>query len=343
MSTGELKSTTPFLRFAVAGSLTRDYLVLPDGRVAVDILGGNLLFTAAGIALWDEAIGLLARISEDYPQEWLHQIKARGMDIRGIQVDIEPLEQRNFIAYPMLDQVAYDNPLAHFSRVGKPFPKSLLGYQPKNPGSINLMSQDTALRFKDIPFDFFDVTAAHICAMDYPSQTRLPSYLRQGHVATISLQASDDYMGSIYWERIGTVLKGINAFICTEKQIRNLFLGRSSDLWEMAEALTAFGTEFVVILTNNRRYFLYDQITKRKYEIPAYTTEIIDPTGSLESFCGGFLAGLRSHHQPLLSAMQGSISASITQEGIGPFYCMDSLPRLVNARLESLKLSVIQV
>ncbi len=343
MTTGDLKSTTPFLRFAVAGLLTRDYLVLPDGQVAVDILGGNLLYTAAGIALWDEAIGLLARINEDYPQEWLQQIQSRGMDIRGIQVDREPLEQRNFIAYQYLGQAVYDNPLAHFSRVGKPFPKTLLGYQPRNLGAVNLMSQENALRFKDIPFDYFDVTAAHICAMDYPSQTRLPSYLRQGHVTTISLQASDDYMGSVYWDRIGTVLKGINAFICTEKQIRNLFLGRSADLWEMAEALTAFGSEFVVILTNNRRYHLYDHILKRKYEIPAYTTEIMDPTGSIESFCGGFLAGLRTHHQPLLSAMQGSISASITQEGVGPFYCMDVLPRLINARLDSLKLSVIQV
>lgn len=338
-----MNRTNPFLRFLVAGRLTRDYLVLPDGRVAVDILGGNLLYTAAGLAMWDEAIGLLARINEDYPQEWIEEIQNRGMDVRGIQVDTQQLEQRNFIAYPLVGQAAYDNPLSHFSRVGKPFPKTLLGYQPQKASTVNLLSQDSALRFKDIPFDYLDVTAAHICAMDFPSQTRLPSFLRQGHVTTISLLASDDYMSSVYWERIGTVLKGINAFICTEQQLRGLFLGRSSDLWEMTETISSFGIEFVVVYSDHRRYLLFDHVLNKKYEVPSYNSNVTDPTGSLDSFCGGFLAGLRSHHQALLSVCQGSISASITQEGVGPFYCLDALPRLVQARLDSLKFGVIQV
>jgi hypothetical protein len=335
--------SAPFLRFVIAGSLTRDYLVLPDGQVAVDILGGNLLYTAAGMAIWDQNIGLLAKISENYPQEWLLKIQERNFDTRGVQIVTEDLEHRNFIAYPTIDQPVFDNPLAHFSRVGKPFPKSLLGFQPSNNHFINFLSQERSIKLKDVPFDYLDVTAAHICPMDFSSQTRIPSHLRQGHVMTISLLASDEYMETIYWERIGTVIKGINSFICTENQIRNLFLGRSSDLWEMAEALTAYGCEYVTIFTNNRRYFLYDHILKRKYNIPAYNSSRIDPTGSLDSFCGGFLAGLRTVHEPLQSAIQGSVSASFTQEGVGPFYCMDALPGLVNARYDSLKMNIIQV
>lgn len=338
-----MPESAPFLRFAIAGLLTRDYLVLPDGRVAVDILGGNLLYTASGTAMWDENIGLLSRVNENFPQEWLKTIRSRGIDTRGIQVDTEPLENRNFIAYPMLDQAVSDNPLSHFSRVGQTFPKTLLGYQPRNKLSVNLLSQDSTLHIKDIPFDYLDVTAVHLCAMDYATQTRLPSFFRQGHVTTISLLAADDYMGPIYWDRIGTVLKGINAFICTENQIRNLFLGRTSDLWEMVDGLSTFGCEFIVIYTNNRHFLLFDHVIKKRYDVPAYNSNIIDPTGCLDSFCGGFLAGLRTHHQPLESALQGSISASFTQEGIGPFYCMDALPRLVNARLETLRSSVVQV
>jgi len=335
--------SAPFLRFVIAGSLTRDYLVLPDGRVAVDILGGNLLYTAAGLALWDQNIGLLARINENYPQEWLTKIQNRNFDIRGIQIVTESMEQRNFVAYPAFDQPVSDNPLSHFSRVGKPFPKTLLGFQSNANQSFNLLNQERSIKLKDIPFDYLDVTAAHICPMDFSSQTRIPSHLRQGHVVTISLLASDEYMATIYWERIGTVLKGINSFVCTEKQIRDLFLGRSSDLWEMAEALTAFGCEYITIFTNNRRYFLYDHIIKRKYNIPSYNSAMIDPTGSLDSFCGGFLGGLRTIHEPLQSAIQGSVSASFTQEGVGPFYCMDALPGLVKARFDSLKSNIIQV
>lgn len=338
---GDMINSAPFLRFVIAGLLTRDYLVLPDGQVVVDSIGGNLLYTAAGLAIWDQNIGLLARINEDYPQDWLMKMRQRNFDTRGIQIVTESLEQRNFIAYPAFDQPIFDNPIGHFSRVGKPFPKTLLGYQSPNKRSVNLLAHEHSIRLKDIPFDYMDATAAHICPMDFSSQTRIPSHLRQGHVMTISLLAADEYMNTIYWERIGTVLKGINSFICTENQIKNLFLGRTSDLWEMAEGLSAFGCEYIIIFTNNRRYFLYDHIIKRKYNLPSYNSAMVDPTGVLDSFCGGFLAGLRNAHDPLISALQGSVSASFTQEGIGPFYGMDALPGLVKARFDSLKSNII--
>jgi ribokinase len=204
------------------------------------------------------------------------------------------------------------------------------------------MSQENTIHIKDIPFDYLDVTACHICPMDFSSQTRLPSLLRQGHVSTINLMAINDYMDPIYWDAIPTVLNGINTFICTEDQIRNLFTGRTSDLWEMAEALASYGSEFIVVATNNKRYFLYDHLGKKKMEVPAYSGQNVDPTGVLDSFCGGFLAGIRSSHEPIQAVMKGSISASFTQEGTGPFYCMEALPDLVNARMEALKPMIIQ-
>lgn len=337
-----MQPSAPFLRFAIAGLLTRDYLVLPDGRVAVDVPGGNLLFTAAGLAVWDKDIGLIARINEDYPQEWLENFKTYEFDVRGIQVDTEFQDQRNFIAYEKIDHPEFDNPLAHFARVGKPFPKSLLGYQAASNHSINAKLMDNTVRIKDIPFDYLDVTAAHICAMDFSTQTRLPSLFRQGHVTTVNLMANDEYMDPIYWDKIPMILKGINSFICTENQIRNLFTGRTSDIWEMAAGLAVYESDYIVIATNNKRYYLYDHLSKRKIEIPAYPSQIVDPTGILSSFCGGYLAGMRMVHDPAQAVMMGCVSASFTQEGVGPFYCMEALPALVNARMDSLKPMMIQ-
>ena len=337
-----MQPSAPFLRFAIAGLLTRDYLVLPDGRVAVDVPGGNLLFTAAGLAVWDKDIGLIARINEDYPQEWLENFKTYEFDVRGIQVDTEFQDQRNFIAYEKVDHPEFDNPLAHFARVGKPFPKSLLGYQAASNHSINAKLMENTVRIKDIPFDYLDVTAAHICAMDFSTQTRLPSLFRQGHVTTVNLMANDEYMDPIYWDKIPMILIGINSFICTENQIRNLFTGRTSDIWEMAAGLAVYESDYIVIATNNKRYYLYDHLSKRKIEIPAYPSQIVDPTGILSSFCGGYLAGMRMVHDPAQAVMMGCVSASFTQEGVGPFYCMDALPALVNARMDSLKPMMIQ-
>mgnify|MGYP002869839461 CR=1 FL=1 len=263
--------------------------------------------------------------------------------MRGIQVDPEYRDHRKFLAYPTLDNPTMENPLAHYARVGKPLPKTLLGYTPQKNETENNLISNTAIKLKEIPFDYLDVTAVHISALDYASQTRLPSFFRQGHVATVSLLASDEYMNSLKWDTFPTIVTGINAFICTETQLRDLFLGRSSDLVEMSSQLAVYGLEYVVIQTNQRRYLICDHLAKKRFEIPQYGSRVIDPTGSLDVFCGGFLAGLRESHQPVLAAMKGSISASFADEGSGPFYCTDSLPALVNARLEAIRSMVIEI
>jgi sugar/nucleoside kinase (ribokinase family) len=64
---------------------------------------------------------------------------------------------------------------------------------------------------------------------------------------------------------------------------------------------------------------------------------VIDPTGAGDAFCGGFLAGFRSTYEPVDAALHGNISASLVIEGGGPFYALDALPGLAQARLEGLR------
>ena len=66
-------------------------------------------------------------------------------------------------------------------------------------------------------------------------------------------------------------------------------------------------------------------------------------TGAGDAFCGGFLAGYRRTYDPLLAALHGNISASLVLEGHGPFYALEALPGLAQARLEALHQSVRRV
>lgn len=331
-----MDNSTPFLRYAVAGKFTRDYLILPKNDTYLDKKGGSALYSASGLKLWDNSIGLIGIVSEEYPLEWIQEAESRGFDIRGIQVLSTYFDQRNFLAYPKIDEPETNNPVAQFARIGKPFPKTLLGYTEnfiQNP--INNQNSPI-IKIKDIPFDYLDVTAVHICSLDYPTQTRLPSFFRQGHATTITLLASNDYMNPIFKDLVPTILKDITAFICTENQIRNLFYGVTSDITEMISELDVYGCEMLVIATKKNSYLLWERSTKKRFDIPLYPSSIIDPTGILDSFCGGFLAGLRKNQDPLDAALQGSISASFSAEGVGPFYCLDALPSLVQARLDYL-------
>jgi sugar/nucleoside kinase (ribokinase family) len=120
----------------------------------------------------------------------------------------------------------------------------------------------------------------------------------------------------------------------------SLFQGRSTDLWEMAETLAGYGCEIIVIKRRSNGQYLYDHSSHTRWIIPAYPSRLVDPTGAGDAFCGGFLAGYRNTYSPLQAALFGNISASLTIEGPGPFYALDSLPALAQARLEALQMSV---
>jgi ribokinase len=88
---------------------------------------------------------------------------------------------------------------------------------------------------------------------------------------------------------------------------------------------------------------LYDSISKKRWEIPAYPARLTDVTGAGDSFCGGFLTGYQKTYDPLRGVLYGSVSASLTIEGSGTFHALEALPGLAQARLDSLAGIVRQI
>jgi sugar/nucleoside kinase (ribokinase family) len=231
-----------------------------------------------------------------------------------------------------------EDPAAHFTHLQQPFPKALLNYL--RPGtSYDSRSHLTpiSLRQTDIPADYLDATAAHLCPIDYLTHMLLPAVLRQNGFTTVTLDPSAGTMTPTFWDDIPALVTGLTAFIPNEEEMRKLFHGRSTDLWQMMETIADYGCEIVVVKRGERGQYLYDRATKAKWEIPAYPARVVDPTGAGDSYCGGFLAGYKQTYEPLQAALYGSISASLTIEGSGVFYALDALPGLAQGRLEALK------
>lgn len=328
----------PILRFIIAGQLRRDYILTQNGKAHLDGPGGNLLYAASGLGVWSRDAGLIGRASMDYPRSWLETYSRYGFDIHGVHFTDQSIDQRQFIAYPSLDSPSYDNPISHFSRWGLPFPKSLLGYN-LSPSQIDSRTQPslTSLRSNDIPGQYLEANAAHLCPLDFISHTLLPPILREGNVSIITLDPADGYMNPIFWEHLPGILGGINAFLTPEDKLKNLFLGRSSDPWEMSEALGNFGCEIVVIRRGARGQYVYTHANRSRWIVPAYPVQAVDPTGAGSSFCGGFLSGFKDSYDALEGTLHGNISASLSIEGSGPEYVLDSLPGLAQARLDALR------
>jgi sugar/nucleoside kinase (ribokinase family) len=339
-----METSTP--RYLLAGQLRREYIILPSGEALNDVPGGTVLYAAVGVAIWepDPPPAILARVGEDYPQEWLSEFRNHGLDTRGVRVLSQPVDVRNFTAYISRSVRLTEDPVAHYARLGLPFPKELLGYRDSSSslGSRTHL-QSTSLRQGDIPPDYLDAGAAHLCPMDYLTHSLLPAVLRQVEFSTVTLDPSPGYMNPTFWNDVPALLTGLTAFLPSEEEMVSLFEGRSNDQWQMAEALSAYGCEMIVIKRGEGGQYLYDASGRNRWEIPAYPSRVVDPGGAGDSFCGGFLAGYRRTYDPLEAALYGNIAASLVVEGVGPFYALDALPGLAQARLESLRQGVRKI
>jgi sugar/nucleoside kinase (ribokinase family) len=334
----DLTDSIPHLRFLVAGRLSRNFTALPNGDILEDIPGGSALYASAGAAIWETGVGIVGRVGSDYPENWLQKLDKWHIDRRGVRRLSEPMDLREFIAYPDQENRIKDNPVAHFSRKGISFPKSLLGYAP--PGSsVDSHTRPTpsTIRQSDFPSDYLDATAAHICPMDFLSHTLLPPTLRQGHINTITLDPGEGYMNPTFWDDMPIILNGLTAFLCNEDKLANLFQGRTSDAWEMADELSGLGCDIIVIKRGGRGQLVYERSNHARWIIPSYPARLRCLTGAGDAFCGGFLAGFRSSYDPLQAALQGNISASLVIEGIDPFFVFDCMPGLARARLDALR------
>ena len=330
-------------RYVIAGLLRREYLLPPVGYPLLDTPGGNLLYAAGGLRVWETDIGLLGRAGEDYPLQWRRDFEARGFDIHGLKILPGSLDLRSFRAYSDTFEQTRTNPVSHFARRQLTFPKALLGYQPPetrvNPRAIN----PHAPRLVDIPHVYLSASAIHLCPLDFTSQGQLINAFKAGLATTVTLDPDASYMNPDFLKDLREVLNGLTAFLPSQEELQALFWGRTTDPWEMAEELGGYGCELVVIKRGGKGQWLYDAMGKHRWEIPAYSSRMADPTGAGDAFCGGFLAGYRNSYDPLEAVLHGNVSASLKVEGSGAFYPLDVMPGLAQARLDVLRDMVHEV
>jgi hypothetical protein len=331
--------------YIILGQLRREFLITPTHKVISDQPGGSLLYAAEGTGLWlepDQKIGLVARVGEDYPRAWLDQIAERGDLTEGIKVLPEEIDLRYFRAYSDLRTFYHDDPVSHFTKHGLTMPKSLLGYKSDKPARSLREVKPTSLRQSDLPETYFKAKAAHLTGLDFLSHTITPPVLRQAGVQMVSLDPGP-YMHKENLAEVKSMVIGLTAFLPSEDQLGQLFLGQTTDIREMIEEVASWGVEIVVVKRAWQGQMIYHSVTHKCYEIPAYPSKMVDPTGAGDVFAGGFLAGLAITGSPTQAVMYGNVAASFAVEGSGAFYTQDALPGLQKARLESIRDSVREV
>jgi ribokinase len=323
--------------YLIFGQLTREYLLTPTGPARLDIAGGSPLYAAAGFRVWESGLGLVGRVGNNYPRAWLEDCVSRGIDTGGIKILDRNVDVREFLAYTEAFEASRINPVSQFARREMTFPKTLLGYQPDRPFDDSLK-----LLITDIPKDYLNARAAYLCPMDLMTQAQMIAGLKRGLTHTFILDPVPATMTPTTRREL-PLLHGVTAFLASQEEMRNLFQAETHDLWEMAEDISRYGMEYIVIKCGARGQLLFIASNKRKWEIPAYPARVADPTGAGDAFGGGFMAGFCRNYDPLEGVLHGNISASLKLEGSGAFYPLDVMPGLAEARLTVLRDMVREV
>ena len=325
----------PTLLFA--GRLNREYVLPIEGVPILDRAGGSPLYAAGGATVWGKKIALLARVGEDYPNQWLQNFGNYGISTEGVQIIPGSLDLRSFRAYSETRKLSRANPVKHFAERKLGFPKALLGYRPpEKREKLEIERHPATPLATEIPAEYLESKAVHIAPLDFNSQGQLLTTFRAASVKIITLDPSLHYMSPSRRQDLHLFLEGLTAFMPSEEELRQLFWGQTHDLWEMVEELGGFGCQFIIVKRGEKGQLLYDANSKKRWELPAYASRVADPTGAGDAFSGGFLASIQQYEDPLRAAASGNISASLSMEGSGPFYPAEILPGLAQARLDAL-------
>lgn len=321
-----------FFNFLIFGNFQTEYIIDLNNHSTPEILGGSALYSAGGLSCWNDRIAVIGHTHIRH-QTQLAQIHEKfQIDFSGIQYHDNLPDDRIFLGCATLQEIIHENPVAYYAAKNLPFPRSLIGYSKKN--KTDLVTGRSKFLPEDIPQHYREATMSLICPFDLITQLQLCSMLLQTATKTLVLQSNPEYMKMELFETLPVLMKDLTAFVTTIAQIKSLFRNRTTDIWEMAEYLCSLGCSYLIAADEHFGFHLYDRASRQRYQTPTYPVFLVDPNGILDSFCGGFLAGMKNSFDPIEALIHGTVSASFTGEGSGPFFGSEALSGLHHSRLK---------
>ena len=275
----------------VAGNLTLDDTVLPDGRTGMGAMGGDALYTGLGAAIWTRPVGLLSRYGDDFPPERLEQARAAGLDLSGLRACPGPTI-RYWVIYEWDGR-------RHFI-----FRTSDERFPALSPSPDDLPA-DYAARCR----------LFHVAALPFDHMERLVSAVaRLSACPLITLDTHEDYITG-YQDRFARLLPLLAAFLPSREEVA-LWFGDDDPERRIGDLL-ALGPEIVVIKMGAEGVLLQRRGQRRPVRLAPIPGPVVDQTGAGDAFCGGFVASLAVGVPVLDAARAGLVSASFAVERFG--------------------------
>ncbi|KUH32700.1 carbohydrate kinase [Thermococcus celericrescens] len=245
------------IELVVIGHVSIDTIVFPDGR-RVNMPGGAAAAVATSAALAGAKVGLVTRVGEDFPGEWMKKL-ASILDVQGVQV----LPGKTIHIYMIYhEDGSVDAPVEM--------------------GVARKMGETP------IPEEYLGAELFHIAPI--PPEEQLKALKRLEGKRT-SLDFNPTYMAD-YREKTDLMREVVSrAEVIFPNEREALVMTRAESVKEAAAALHEWGAEIVVVTRGERGVLIYDGKFREFPALPISENEIVDPTGAGDAFAGGFLAG----------------------------------------------------
>ncbi len=287
------------------GNLLVDDVVFPDGRTRMGQAGGAMLYASLGASLWGARAGCVSLQGDDYPEQALERLRARGVSTDGIR------------------------------RLGRGGVRTWLLYEGRVRRIVHRLGvpshEEVSPEYDDVPQAWRTAKAFHLAPMPIARQSDLAERLGAGG-AFVSVDPHE-IVTEATLPRWRETLAHADAFFPSEDELR---LEDAQTDPHRALRRLAGGFErlkFVAYKRGLRGGLLYDVRADRVHEWQARTNGVVDPTGAGDAFAAGFLlAHLRG--LPLADCLRrGVVTASFAIEDWGPDGLLAAAPPAAAARL----------
>jgi sugar/nucleoside kinase (ribokinase family) len=240
----------------VVGSVALDSVKTPFGEVH-EALGGSAVYFSLSASYFSK-VYLVAVVGKDFPHSYLKLLKNKGVNLQGLQVkDGRTFRWKGEYGYDLNARITHFTHLNVFENFKPHLPQ----------------------KYKKCKFIFLG-------NIDPALQKRVLSQIRRPKLIACD---SMDYWIETKKRSLLSVLKEVDVFVINDFEARKLT--EEFNLVKVAKRMHSFGPKIIIIKRGEYGALLY--FKESFFWAPAYLLDsVYDPTGSGDTFAGGFLGYL---------------------------------------------------
>jgi sugar/nucleoside kinase (ribokinase family) len=272
-------------------NLIIDDVVLPDGRTHMATLGGSGVYGAAGMRVWSEAVGLVAKVGTDCDPRIFTALDRLGIDRQGVTT------------------TAYATP-----RAWQLFEAD--GRRTEVPRAIpDAWYYNLHFSLRDVPDAYRAARGWHMAER----QARLLAAAReltQSHRLAVGLEPFLQAEPVQNRAEFLAPLPDIAVFSPSYDEARALF----PDLTpvQVLAQFATLGARLVALRMGAQGSLVQATDTGEIWHIPAYPVPVVDHTGAGNAYTAALLVGWCETGDPLQAGLMAAVAASFMLEQFGP-------------------------